>query len=93
MRRAAWVVIAASLLGVAVAHGVERCGDDVDGHGTAVPCACGDLLVSSRTLSPADPITAAPCPGNGLLVTTDRAITLGLGGRLCLLYWKTGYPG
>ena len=45
-----------------------HCGDDVDGHGTAVPCACGDTLVSSRTLGSGDPITQAPCPGTGLVV-------------------------
>jgi hypothetical protein len=28
------------------------CGDDVDGHGKAVPCACGDLLVSRAARSP-----------------------------------------
>jgi hypothetical protein len=35
--------------------------------GGAIPCACGDLLVASRTLMvPADPITTGCCTGLGL---------------------------
>src|SRR5690242_14867186 len=44
----------------------RRCGDDVDGR--RVPCDCGDVLVSSRTLSDDDPITARVCPATGLVV-------------------------
>jgi hypothetical protein len=66
MRRLAFLAFAC-LLTAGAAHGA-RCGDDVDGHGTAVPCACGDTLVASRTLSAADAITQTPCPGTGLVV-------------------------
>lgn len=60
----------------------RRCGDDVDGR--AVACGCGDVLVGSRTLTPDDPVTQAPCPGTGLLVVVpaDRpAATLALAGH------------
>jgi len=67
------------LAGRAAAMG--RCGDDVDGHGTRVACACGDLLVSSRTLTPADHVTHKSCPGNGLVVAADGPVTLSLDGR------------
>jgi hypothetical protein len=69
------------LLLTSPATAIQRCGDDVDGQGTAVACACGDLLVSSRTLGPGDEVTAAPCPSNGLLVDADGPVVLGLGGR------------
>ncbi|MFN8545958.1 MAG: right-handed parallel beta-helix repeat-containing protein [Candidatus Binatia bacterium] len=62
----------------------RACGDDVDGHGRAVPCSCGDVLVSSRTLSEADPVTRGPCEGTALLVHIARGrgpATLSLGGR------------
>jgi len=51
---------------------MRACGDDVDGHGKAVPCACGDLLVSSRALGAADRITRESCPAMGLLVAAPR---------------------
>ena len=57
------------------------CGDDVDGHGKAVPCACGDLLVSSRTLGAADRITREPCPTMGLLVAAPGPVTLAFQGH------------
>src|SRR5579862_1592271 len=43
-----------------------RCGDDVGGR--AVPCNCGDVLVSSRTLGDDDPITTRVCPATGLVI-------------------------
>src|SRR5690349_10458592 len=46
--------------------GPRACGDDVDGHGTAVPCRCGDVLVSGRTLADEDAVTQAPCDGTAL---------------------------
>jgi hypothetical protein len=70
------------LLASQVLAGPRRCGDDVDGR--TVPCDCGDLLVSSRTLGPEDPITQRACEGTGLLVDVpaDRpAPTLALGGQ------------
>ena len=60
---------------------MRACGDDVDGRGRAVPCACGDLLVSSRTLGAADRITHGPCPGMGLLVVAPGPVTLAFDGR------------
>jgi hypothetical protein len=57
------------------------CGDDVDGE--RVACACGDEVVSDATLSPGDPITAAPCTGDGLVVSVPRGsdgVTVDLGG-------------
>jgi hypothetical protein len=62
--------------------GPRRCGDDVQGK--TVPCDCGDLLVSSRTLGPEDPITQRVCEATGLLVDVPPATpaaTLALGGR------------
>ena len=58
-----------------------RCGDDVDGQ--TIPCDCGDVLVSSRTLGDADPITTRACPGTGLAIDlpAGRSATLALGGR------------
>jgi hypothetical protein len=70
-----------ALLGVCPASAIERCGDDVDGQGTAVACACGDLLVSSRTLGASDPVTSEPCSGNGLMIDADAKVVLALGGR------------
>jgi len=80
------LVLALTLLALAPATraGSRVCGDDVDGRGTVVPCSCGDLLVSSRTLSADDPITQETCTGPGLLVgvpTGRTAPTLALGGR------------
>src|SRR2546425_9172016 len=67
------------VLAVEPASAMRRCGDDVDGK--PVACACGDLLVSSRTLGSADPVTSAPCTANGLIVAASGPITLDLGGR------------
>src|SRR5262245_5257101 len=47
--------------------------------GGVVPCACGDRVVTSRTLTPADPVTTTVCTGNGLFV--GPGVTLDLGGR------------
>jgi hypothetical protein len=58
------------------------CGDSV--RGRVVPCACGDVLVGSRTLDDTDPITRGACPGRGLLVVVPpdvRGAVLALGGR------------
>ncbi len=60
-----------------------RCGDDVDGRGTRVGCACGDVVVSSVRLDAADPIVQAPCPAAGLVVDVPSSValpTLDLGG-------------
>jgi hypothetical protein len=62
--------------------GAARCGDEVDGR--TVPCDCGDVLVASRTLGDADPITTRICPGSGLLVNVPagQSATLALGGHV-----------
>jgi hypothetical protein len=62
-------------------HAMRACGDDVDGQGTTVPCACGDLLVSSRTLGGADRITHKPCPGTGLMIAAPGPVTLAFDGH------------
>lgn len=73
-----------ALLGSALPAAARRCGDDVDGRGTRVACACGDVLVGSARLTPSDPLVQAPCPGAGLVVdvpaSTTRAVTLDLAG-------------
>jgi parallel beta helix pectate lyase-like protein len=70
------------LLGLTLARpaaAAHRCGDDVDGHAAA--CGCGDLLVSSRTLGPADGVTRERCAGDGLIVAAPGPVTLAFGGR------------
>jgi hypothetical protein len=69
------------MLLVARANAMRPCGDDIDGHGKHVTCSCGDLLVSSHTLTPADHVTHGACPGTGLLVAADGPVTLDLNGR------------
>src|SRR5215510_507372 len=81
LRSASWLGLVISILLVGRAAAAHRCGDDVDGRGTGVPCACGDLLVSSRTLTPADRVTHGPCPGMGLLVVADGPVTLDFNAR------------
>lgn len=61
------------------AAAIRRCGDDVDGR--RVTCRCGDVLVSSRTLTPKDRVTRGRCPMNGLVVSAPGPVTLALGGR------------
>lgn len=76
-------VLAALAVASSAGAGPRPCGDDVDGKGRRVPCACGDVLVSSRTLGPQDPVTQQVCPGVGLLVDIPPGrpgATLALGG-------------
>jgi hypothetical protein len=85
MRRLGPTLVVSLLILLAAQASARRCGDDVDGRGQAVPCDCGDLLVSSRTLGDEDPITSRVCPGTALLVQVppDRpAATLALAGRV-----------
>ena len=65
--RAAWpaAAVAVALAVLAAPAAATLCGDAVDGHD--VPCACGDVLVSSVVLD-GDPVTAEICPRDGLLV-------------------------
>lgn len=74
-------------LGTLIASATPRlaqagaCGE-IDGR--SLPCACGDVLVGSRTLSADDPITQEPCEGDGLIVRIPAertGVTLDLGGR------------
>jgi hypothetical protein len=80
MRLPILVALVSVLLVRPAAAGSQRCGDDVDG--VAVPCACGDVLVGSRTLGDADPVTRDACPGSGLVVNVPGggAATLDLHG-------------
>jgi hypothetical protein len=80
MRRLRLVALGLLLAGTAGAE-MKRCGDDVDG--TPVACDCGDVLVSSRRLGPADPITTRACEWNGLVVDVlpgAPPVVLDLGG-------------
>ena len=83
MRFATVVALSCLLLARSAPAGSRRCGDDVDGRGTAVPCDCGDVLVSSRTLGDRDPITQHACDGTGLVVDLrgDAPAELSLAGR------------
>jgi len=59
---------------VAIAAGpaaAKLCGDDVGGQD--VPCACGDVVVSSVVLGNDPVVTAGPCPHDGLLVRAPDA--------------------
>jgi hypothetical protein len=80
-RSAKWLGLVISMLLAAPAGAMRPCGDDVDGHATRVPCSCGDLLVSSHTLTAADHVTHGSCPGMGLVVAADGPVTLDLNGR------------
>lgn len=69
-----------ALLGGALPATARPCGDDVDGRGTAVRCACGDVVVSDVRLRADDPIVAAPCATDGLVVDARAPITVALDG-------------
>src|SRR5262249_29539035 len=78
--RVATVGAAVALL-VAARASAKFCGDDVAGQD--VPCACGDILVSSVVLTN-DPVVTEVCPRDGLLVRAqdDRsALRIDLNGR------------
>ncbi|HTC23744.1 MAG TPA: right-handed parallel beta-helix repeat-containing protein [Gemmatimonadales bacterium] len=83
MRRRFTLAFTASLLLLTARPGqaMRACGDDVDGHGKRVPCACGDLLVSSRTLRRADRITRKRCRGTGLMIAAPGPVTLAFDGH------------
>jgi hypothetical protein len=77
------LVLAALAVATSAGAGPRRCGDDVDGKGRSVPCACGDVLVSSRTLGAQDPVAHQVCPAIGLQVAIPAGrpgATLALGG-------------
>jgi hypothetical protein len=80
-RLALWLaVLPLALFTATPASAGRACGDRVEGRKRPVPCACGDVLVSSRTLTRKDPIVGRPCPRGGLIVRADGAVTLALGG-------------
>jgi hypothetical protein len=83
-RRLPSLLVAVVLAASAAPATAARCGDDVDGRGTRVACACGDVLVSSARIAPSDPLVQTPCPTAGLVVdvpaTVTRPVTLDLGG-------------
>ena len=84
MRFLSWLVCLLAL-GLAPLAQAARCGSDVNGRGKVVPCGCGDVLVSSHTLSAADPITQHRCPDTGLTIQiplTTADATLALGGQV-----------
>jgi hypothetical protein len=74
------------LTALAMPAAARRCGDDVDGRGTRVACACGDVLVGSARLAAGDPLVQAPCPAGGLVVDIPakgtHAATLELDGQI-----------
>jgi len=61
MRLAAVVALSYLVLARVAGAGSRPCGDDM-------PCDCGDVLVSGRTLGDGDPITQHACDGDGLVV-------------------------
>jgi hypothetical protein len=65
-----WQLLAIAVALCPPAAGAKLCGDDVGGRD--VPCACGDVVVSDVALD-GDPVLAAPCPGDGLVVRAPRA--------------------
>jgi hypothetical protein len=48
--------------------------------GGSTPCACGDNVTASRTLSSADPVVANKCSSRGLTIIND-GVVLNLGGN------------
>ena len=68
-RLAAACLIAATCLPAAALAAL--CGDDVDGRD--VPCACGDVVVSSVVLGPDPVVQGPPCPHDGLIVRAPEA--------------------
>src|SRR5215471_16312055 len=74
-----WLLLLLCLARALHAGAAHRCGDDVDGH--PAPCGCGDLLVSSRMLGPADPVTRNRCSTDGLRVLAPGPVTLAFAGQ------------
>ena len=58
------VLALVAVLGMASAAAGKLCGDDVDG--ADVPCACGDVVVSSTVLDDDPVVSGAPCAHDGL---------------------------
>ena len=84
MMKALWLLLEVAIVAAVPSWAVARtCGDGSGEGGRPVPCACGDVLVGDRRLSPDDPITHDVCDGDGLLVRVPaghRVPVLDLGG-------------
>jgi hypothetical protein len=81
MIRTRRVVLTALILFTPAIVLAKPCGDDVDGKD--VPCDCGDVVVSDLALGD-DPVVAAICPSDGLIVragAVTRGITIDLRGH------------
>ena len=79
-RRAGSILLGIILLAVRPAA-ARLCGDDVNGQ--RVACGCGDTAVSNVTLGD-DPVTAAACDSDGLIVRAPDAtegVTIDLNGK------------
>jgi hypothetical protein len=75
------LLLSLAVLLLPVGAGAKLCGDDVGGHD--VPCACGDIVASDLVLND-DPVTQAPCAGDGLTVRATgaaAAVTIDLRGK------------
>ena len=75
------LAIALAALTMAARAPAALCGDDVDGRD--VPCACGDVVVSSVALADDPVMHGTPCPHDGLIVRAPdarRALILDLRG-------------
>jgi hypothetical protein len=49
----------------------DDCGDTAGPTSTRIVCACGDVVVTSTTLRPRDPVVDAGCEMNGLVIGED----------------------
>jgi len=84
-RRPTRKITAACVLVTALAVAPARaalCGDDVDGRD--VPCACGDVVVSSLVLGDDPVVNGAPCSGDALTVRnpdSPRTLVIDLHGH------------
>lgn len=80
-RRALLPFVIGMTLFIAAPAAAKFCGDDVDGQD--VPCACGDIVVSSVVLA-GDPVVAGQCDGDGLVVRSthpEAPVTVDLNGK------------
>ncbi|MCW5891689.1 MAG: hypothetical protein KIT14_14230 [bacterium] len=81
-RRASLPLLLALLVSAAGVLPAEarRCGDDVDGRGTAIRCACGDVVVSDVRLRADDPVAVGTCATDGLVIDASAPVTVTLDG-------------
>lgn len=50
-------------------------------NGNAIPCSCGDTLMTSKTLTAADPVTTTTCTGTAGIIIGNRNVLLNCNGR------------